>query len=145
MKIIILTILLLIQFNTLQAQGNKMSEIPGKVITIEQLEDMFKNMETNANWQISGDMLWGYFFTHSEPKLLESASQKLQSAGYTFVNIYLSDKEEPSDPDSFWLHVEKIETHTPETLDKRNDEFYEFAHAYGIDTYDGMEVGPVEK
>ena len=45
----------------------------------------------------------------------------------------------------YWLHVEKIETHTPMSLDGRNDELYKLAHEFGIDTYDGMDIGPVEK
>lgn len=122
-----------------------MSEIPGKNIYIEQLEDMFGNIQSNTDWNLSGNMLWGYFFTHNEPKLLEKAKDKLVSKGYRFVDIYLSDKEDPNEPDIFWLHVEKIEIHTPISLDKRNDSLYVFAHEFGIDSYDGMDVGPVEK
>ena len=88
-------------------------------------------------------MLWGYFFTHQEPKLLEKARDELVSKGYRFVDIYLSDRENENDPDMYWLHVEKIEIHTPESLDKRNDEFYIFADRLGLDSYDGMDVGPV--
>ena len=120
-----------------------MNDIPGKVITIEQLEEMFENIQNNTEWDISGGMLWGYFFTHNEPKLLKKAAKKLQELGYKVVDIYLSDKENPKDPDTYWLHVERIEIHTPKTLDKRNNELYMFANEFGIDSYDGMDVGPV--
>lgn len=122
-----------------------MSEIPSKSIYIEQLEEMFSNINENTDWNTSGNMLWGYFFTHSEPTKLEEAKEVLISKGYTFVDIYLSDKEEPSEPDMFWLHVELIETHSPKSLDIRNDELYIFAHEFGLDSYDGMDIGPVAK
>lgn len=122
-----------------------MSEIPGKNISINQLEEMFSNIRENTDWNISGNMLWGYFFTHNEPTKLEKAKEALISKGYTFVDIYLSDKEDPNEPDMFWLHVECIETHSPKTLDARNDELYIFAHEFGLDSYDGMDIGPVAK
>ena len=122
-----------------------MSEIPGKNIYINQLEEMFSNIRENTDWNTSGNMLWGYFFTHNEPTKLEEAKVALISKGYTFVDIYLSDKEEASEPDMFWLHVERIETHSPKSLDARNDELYIFAHEFGLDSYDGMDIGPVAK
>jgi len=122
-----------------------MDEIPGKTITLEALVEMFDNIKEQSQWNISGDMLWGYFFTHRNPRKLEEASQHLVGLGYRFVDIYLSDKDDPNDPDLYWLHVEKVEIHTPESLDKRNDELYLFAFKLGIDSYDGMDVGPVHQ
>src|SRR5262245_44562354 len=42
-----------------------------------------------------------------------------------------------------FLHVEKTETHSPESLNARNMEFYEFAYKHSLDSYDGMDVGPI--
>ena len=114
-------------------------------IYIEQLEEMYANIQSNTDWNTSGDMLWGYFFTHSEPEKLEKAKGVLVSKGYRFVDIYVSDKDEPNDPDMFWLHVEKVETHSPKSLDETNNEFFIFAHEFGLDSYDGMDIGPVGK
>ncbi len=125
--------------------GAQMKEIPGKTITPDSLVEMFQNMENETNWNISGEMLWGYFFTHHEPIKLEQAASILTKQGYKVVDIYLSDKEEPSEPDMYWLHVEKIEIHSPESLDKRNDELYIFANEIELDSYDGMDVGPVKQ
>ena len=122
-----------------------MTPIPGKNIYIEQLEEMYANIQSNTDWNTSGDMLWGYFFTHSEPEKLEKAKGVLVSKGYRFVDIYVSDKDEPNDPDMFWLHVEKVETHSPKSLDETNNEFFIFAHEFGLDSYDGMDIGPVGK
>jgi Regulator of ribonuclease activity B len=98
--------------------GTEMKEIPGKTITLESLVEMFNNIENEAQWDITKNMLWGYFFTHSNPQRLEQAAGVLKERGYRVVDIYLSDKEELSEPEMFWLHVEKGETHTPESLDK---------------------------
>lgn len=118
-------------------------EIPNKNITLEQLEDMFFNMENDAKWNTKIPMLWGYYFTHSEAGLLEKARDMLLEKDYRFVDIYQTEPDEDNPADLWWLHVEKEELHTPQTLDKKNDEFYLLAHELGIDAYDGMDVSPV--
>ncbi|NDV61918.1 ribonuclease E inhibitor RraB [Puniceicoccales bacterium CK1056] len=120
-------------------------EIPNKVISIKQIEEMFVSMSKNPGWDMNGPLLWGYFFTNTTPEQLEKTMKILEERGYRFVEIFVSKKDNPDDPDLFWLHVEKVETHTPVTLDKRNDEFYILADELGLDSYDGMDVGPVEK
>ncbi len=125
------------------ANGKAIKEIPGKVIQREQLVEMFDNINDNGQWNMSGDMLWGYFFTDHDPEKLEAAKILLANKGYRFVKIFISPKDDPEKPDLFGLHVEKIETHSPQSLDKRNDELYLFAHEQGLLSYDGMDVGPV--
>lgn len=122
-----------------------MIQIPGKSIYLDQLEEMFSSVESNTDWDTSGNMLWGYFFTHNEPTKLEKAKDVLASKGYSFVDIHLSDKDGSNESDIFWLHVEKIETHSPTSLDKINNELYIFANEFGLDSYDGMDIGPVNK
>ena len=112
------------------------------MISKEQLQDMFDSMSEKTNWDMSGDMLWSYFFTDAEKSTLESAAPVLEEMGYSVRSIYLSDKESEDDPDLWWLHVEKVETHSVDSLDKINLIFYEFAETYGLDSYDGMDVGP---
>ncbi len=147
---VILTLLLLIYPACLQgndqkgAESGKLKAIPNKNITIEQLKWMFSNISKDTKWDMKKPMLWGYSFTHREPSLLEKAKDVLVSKGYKFVSISLSEKEDKKDPDLWWLHVEMIEIHTPESLDQRNDEFYIFAHEFGLDSYDGMDFGPVK-
>lgn len=125
--------------------GNQMQEIPGKSISLDSLENMFTNIQKETNWDTNKALLWGYFFTHNEPKKLEEASVVLEKKGYKVVSIYLSEKDNLNDPDLFWLHIEKVEIHTPATLDAQNNQFYIFAHEFGLDSYDGMDVGPVSK
>ena len=119
------------------------NNIPNKSITLQQMKEMFNNMK--KNWDVTQPMLWGFYFTHHDQKLLEKTKEILIEKGYDYVDLYLSDKENKNDPDMYWLHMEKVEIHTPESLDKRNDEFYFLANDLGIDSYDGMDVGPIMK
>jgi hypothetical protein len=114
-----------------------------EVISREQLQEMFDSMTQKSGWDMSKDMVWGYFFTDALRPPLERAAQLLASQGYVVVDIYLADKESDRDPDLWWLHVEKVETHTVASLDARNHLLYQFADEQGLDTYDGMDVGPV--
>jgi len=52
-------------------------------------------------------------------------------------------KESKDEADLWWLHIEKVETHSVDSLNAINLVFYDFADKHGIDPYDGMDVGPV--
>ena len=107
------------------------------MITLQQLNEMFANMRATTNWDLDGDMRWGYFFTDPNPKKLEPVAKHLSDAGYRVVSIYETD-----DKRTHFLHVERVEHHTPTTLDARNQEFEALAARFGIATYDGMDAGP---
>lgn len=112
------------------------------VITLEQLNQMFADMRSNPGykkWGVDGNLLWGYFFTDPNPKKLQPVADYLTKNGYHFVKIYPTD-----DKTTFFLHVEKIEHHTPESLNKRNHELYKLAERFHIESYDGMDVGPAK-
>jgi hypothetical protein len=108
------------------------------MIQKSQLVEMFESMRAEAPWDVDSDLLWGYFFNGDSKPPLERLAQELVRAGYRLVGIR-RDKQRPH----YWLHVEKVETHSPDTLDARNQEFYQLADSYGV-TYDGMDVGPAE-
>ncbi|KAF1706464.1 hypothetical protein CSC71_14325 [Pseudoxanthomonas sangjuensis] len=112
------------------------------VITKDQLIEMFGNMPRGPGWDTSKQMLWGYFFTGRSKEKLQKAAALLEQQGYRVVDIYLSDKDDPKGRDLWWLHVEKVEIHSPDTLDQRNRQLYRFADEQGLDSYDGMDVGP---
>ena len=124
----------------LSACGPKKNE---DMITKDQLIEMFDNMSQDSSWDFSTPMLWGYFFTDGSKERLQAAKPLLEAQGYRFVDIYLADKESPKDPDLWWLHIEKVEIHTPDSLNQRNMELYKFADDHGLESYDGMDVGPV--
>lgn len=114
------------------------------MITRQQLVEMFDNMARETSWDLAKPMVWGYFFTHASRPALDAAAPLLQEQGYRVVALYLEEKERPRDPDLWWLHVEKTEVHTPDTLDARNQQLYAFAKANGLDAYDGMDVGVID-
>ena len=118
--------------------------VPGKSITLASLHEMFDYVREETDWDPEALMLWGYFFTDHEPKKLEKAGDILVKKGYRYVDISLMEKEDESEQDLWCLNVEKVEAHTPESLDKRNDEFYALADELGLVSYDGMDVGPAE-
>ena len=57
------------------------------MIQLEQLEDMFSNIAEGAKWDMTGPMLWGYFFTDADRSKLESAASELVAQGYRFVDV----------------------------------------------------------
>jgi hypothetical protein len=109
-----------------------------------QLQVMFDRMRQDAVFNVDGPLLWGYFFTADDKDLLERAAVALQRRGYRLVRIF--HKGSLRDLSSIWiLHVERIETHTVESLHRRNQEFYRFARQRKLSSYDGMDVGQVPK
>lgn len=109
------------------------------MIEREMLIDMFVSMRNNGI-DTNKDLLWGYFFADRDPNKLEGVVPKLEESGYRFVNIFESDDDEDEDA-SYFLHVEMVEQHSVDTLDKRNRELHEFAVQSGLSSYDGMDVG----
>jgi hypothetical protein len=66
---------------------------------------------------MSGDMLWGYFFTDTDPEKLARAGHLLAERGYRCVGV----RPPEDDPGGLhWLHVERIETHSVDSLQTRN-------------------------
>ena len=109
-------------------------------VTLPQLEEMFQNIRAKTKWNVDADLLWGYFFMDPQRDKLKPLADELSKAGYRVVNLYPS-----RDDQKFVLHVEKVETHTPQSLNERNIEFYRLSEKFGITSYDGMDVGPVGK
>jgi hypothetical protein len=114
-----------------------------KVITRDELVEMFDSIARDAKWDMSKPMLWGYFFTDSDKAQLERVAPLLQKQGYRYVEIFLADKDDQDERDLWFLHVERVEVHTPDSLYERNRALYKFADDHGLDSYDGMDVGPV--
>jgi Regulator of ribonuclease activity B len=107
-------------------------------ITLTQVEDLFVQMRHQPALSGGGPLLWGYFFTDRDAAKLRPLAKFLESTGYRLVDI------NPTDGTTFFLHVEKVELHTPASLHERNTSFYGLAERFGIESYDGMDVGPAE-
>lgn len=104
------------------------------MITKAQLESMFANIAEKTDWDLSGEMLWGYFFKSPTEAPLTPAADELEAQGYTVVGIR-------KDEGQWWLHVEQVEAHTIDSLLQRNEAFYKLAATHQVE-YDGMDVGP---
>lgn len=113
------------------------------MITRDDLQEMFDSTRAKAKWSIDDVCLWGYFFTdHDRDKLL-SAAPVLEKMGYRVVG-FLEPTPEDDDQNLLFLHVEREELHTVGSLDARNQELYRFADEFGLESYDGMDVGPID-
>jgi hypothetical protein len=142
----IITLLLNALFiSSVFAQEAGASGIPGKKINISHINMMFDNIKKNTNWDTSADLRWTYYFSHNEPSKLEKAKTILVNKGYNFVDLNLSDDEDVAPIGAYYLQIDKIETHSPTSLDKRNNEFYILANELGLDSYEGMDAGSADE
>ena len=111
------------------------------MIDIASLEAMFSNIQESTDWNIDGPMLWGYFFTDSSADTLRTLASELDQQGYRFVDMFTPELDDGQD-EYYFLHVEKIEPHSVLSPHQRNQELYVLADRFGVDAYDGMDVGP---
>lgn len=107
-------------------------------IPLERIQGMFSQMRNQAKWDTSAPLAWGYFFFDPSQSKLTEISKYLGSTGYKAVELFFNGK-------NFTLHVEKIEVHTPESLNQRNIELGALAKKQCIGSYDGFDVGPATK
>ena len=102
------------------------------------IAEMFAKMSSEQKWNLEDDMLWGFFFTNPTKDPLVPFSKELEKMGYRVVDIYLDDEQK-----DWWLHVEKIEIHTVDSLYQREAELRKLAATHNLGSYDGWDVGPV--
>jgi hypothetical protein len=113
------------------------------MISRDMLEDLFIRTRERARWSIDAVCLWGYFFTDRDRERLLRAAPALERMGYRVVGL-LEPTPEDDDQGLLFLHVEREEQHTVDSLEARNRELHRFAEEFALETYDGMDVGPVE-
>ncbi|WP_108868797.1 ribonuclease E inhibitor RraB [Aquimarina aquimarini] len=113
------------------------------MIIRETIEDFFENVNNGDEFDTSSKLLWGFFFLDSDKKKLEKAAEKLVKEGYRYVNIFEAEKENDDDVQEYYLHIEKVEHHSVDTIDARNKELYLFVEQNNIDCYDGFDVGNI--
>lgn len=82
--------------------------------------------------------LYGYFFVDKNLEKLDKLSTKLAKKGFSKVTI------EKRDSELYFLHLEKIESHTQESLLERLNEFDQLAKDETIELFDGWDVGHVD-
>jgi hypothetical protein len=109
-----------------------------ETITLAQLQEMFAGLHSETDWNLDGEMLWGYYFTAAAPEILEKLAEKLEARDFDAVEITKSE-DEPV----FILQVQRIEKHTPESLFALNAQLEEVVAQFEGVEYDGMDVDPI--
>ncbi len=108
----------------------------------EAITAMFDAARKASAWSIDGKCQWGYFFFDPDRQKLESAGAKLEEEGYRLVRVRGPMKSKTGF--RYILHVEKVERHSVDTLLARNEQLSAFAAKHGLESYDGMEVAPLQ-
>jgi regulator of ribonuclease activity B len=121
--------------------GEKHTKQSKSPIPREQIQQILDTVRQQTKWNIDGNMLWGYFFVDHGADQLKLLQRDLEKQGYRFVDLHEVQKDGRNTGD-FLLDVEKVETHSVDSLDTRNGELDALAAKYGVREYDGMDVGP---
>ncbi len=117
-------------------------------ITREMLEEFFQNTREfnqggEAKFDIDSECRWSYFFADTSERKLTDLGSYLESEGYEPIG-FIEPAPDDDDPDIIFLRVDKVETHTVDSLDKRNQAFYALAEKYDLVQYDGMDVSEID-
>jgi regulator of RNase E activity RraB len=111
---------------------------------LEGIREIFETARREDNWNTEEEMLYSFYFIDRDVDKLEKLGLELEKQGYDFVDIFeLGDEETEESTGDYLLHIDKVETHTPESLAERNVEFQNLANEYEITSYDGWEFGEV--
>lgn len=111
---------------------------------VKGIREIFEQAKTEDGWNLDGEMLYSYYWVDEDADKLEKLGNHLHEQGYDFIDIFeLGDEETEESTGEYLLHIDKIETHTPESLAERNVEFQKLADEYEIASYDGWEFGEV--
>lgn len=108
-------------------------------ISRDQLEGMFE--QARAHFDVDGVCVWSFFFTDPDPEKLRIAAPGLEVRGYRVVGLL--EPETGAENLTYFLQIEKQERHSVGSLLIRNDELYGYAEEQGLESYDGMDVGPL--
>ncbi len=112
---------------------------------LEGIEEIFTTAREEDGWNLDEPMLYSYYFVDADAEKLEKLGEHLEEQGYDFIDIFeLGDEETEEPTGEYLLHIDKIETHTPQSLAERNVEFARLASEYEVATYDGWEFGLVD-
>ena len=89
---------------------------------------------SNDDWNIDGNLNWGFFFFDKKKKNLERLLDRLVSEGFQLNRL------SETEFGDWRLHISKRETITPQELHNRNLKFNELAKSYSVELYDGWDV-----
>ena len=117
------------------------------MITREAVEDFFSSTRAlreqgDARFNVDETCLWSFFFVDPSQANLGPVAEHLLSSGYKIWG-YLEPDPDNEDP-VYFLRADRVEQHTVSSLLDRNSELYAVASRFGVQDYDGMDVGAVD-
>ena len=83
---------------------------------------------------------WSYFFVDSDEAKLAALARELQAMGYENHGFLTPEGEGKG----LFLRMDRIEVHTVESLHARNLQLAALAERFGVNAYDGMDVGAID-
>ena len=118
------------------------------MITVEALQEFFDRTrqlynEGKAPFDIDGSCRWSFFFVDSDKEKLTQVGLHLENNGYEVIG-FLEPSPEDEDQETIFLRADRIETHSVDSLNQRNQELYKVAEHFEVLDYDGMDVGAVD-
>ena len=108
-------------------------------MSLQSIEAVFQRIRETTHWDISAELLWGFFFSDPSASKLETLAIQLGEHGYHRVDVYPAD-----DQSTFFLHLERRAHMGPADLDACEEELREIASRCNSATYDGWDVGPTD-
>ncbi len=108
------------------------------------IQEIFEECKQDG-LNMAEDQLYTYYFVDNSAEKLKEFGEQLEQSGYDMIDIFeLGDEETEQPTGEFLLHMDKVETHTAESLAARNVELTRLAEQSKIMVYDGWEVGELD-
>jgi len=107
------------------------------MVTEQSVKDLFKKMQ-KAGWDMNNEHVWGYFFKDTSQNKLILLGKHLEDQGFKLIDINQSFPDE-----RYWLHIEKQQVHTVQSLNQLNNFFQHLCAENNVLAYDGMDISPV--
>ena len=117
-------------------------------MTLDDVTALFTRMRDlktlgDATYDIDADCRWSYFFKGASRDRLTALAHLFDDEGYVVVGL-LEPALDDADQETLFLRVDRVETHTIESLDLRNRQFEAFAKVAEISGYHGPQAAPVD-
>ena len=117
------------------------------MITLQQLEEFFDATRQNYElgryaFLIDDEGRWSYFFVDPDREKLLPVADHMEQLGYEFVGTLDPDAEDETPV--YFLRMDRVERHSPESLNSLNLQLYAIADQFGVQSYDGMDVGAID-
>lgn len=118
------------------------------MITKEILEGFFDDTRKlcdrgEAQFNIDETCRWSFFFVDASQEKLQPVAHHLDALGYE-IHGFLEPSESDDNP-VYFLRADRVERHTVDSLNRRNQELYAIASQFGVQEYDGMDVGAIDE